>query len=577
MSPTRCSAGVTRPTFRLPSAVGSASLPRALHFPYFPMSLIRLLAPLGLASCNLVPAALPSAGLVGHWPLGADARDHSGAHRHGTSHGVRFESGAARFDGRAAWIEVPRSGLPFGRGDFTIAVRVHLEKELDDVPGDLLSAYDPATRRGVNLGVLSLPGSTASQPNDRNVAFGIDNAKLEPWVDHGRLGASMYVTSLCVFDGALYAATTEELGRVYRFDGDRKWIDCGAPDQANGIMAMAVLDGQLYVGSGRYRLRGSALPETQNQAVGGSVFRYKGGKEWEDCGKVSAETETIGGLVAFRGRLYASSAYRPAGLFRYEGGRNWTPLGSFNGRRSEALGIHNGRIYTSVWDGGSVFEFDGERFGDLGTVDGNTQTYGFVNHGGELMVATWPKGRMYRWGGGQTWIDAGRLGEETEVMATAHYNGKVYAGTLPLAKVFRYDGGTQWTDLGQLDHTPSVTYRRAWSAAVYRGRLFIGTLPEGKVHSIAAGRVATVDRSLAPGWRHVTAVRRAGKLEVFIDGAKAAESAGFTPADYDLMNDRPLRVGTGENDFFNGRMADLRIYDRALSAAEIGALARQAK
>ena len=63
-------------------------------------------------------------------------------------------------------------------------------------------------------------------------------------------------------------------------------------------------------------------------------------------------------------------------------------------------------------------------------------------------MATWPKGKMYRWGGGQQWIDAGRLGEEQEVMATAHYNGKVYAGTLPLAKVYRYDGDTKWTDLG---------------------------------------------------------------------------------------------------------------------------------
>ena len=537
---------------------------------------------LGLIFAGAGPAASASDGLIGHWPLAGDVRDHSGQNRHGVNHGVDLGAAgpdgkvgtAAGFDGRTAWIEVPGGGLPLATGDFTIAVRVHTAKDLDDVPGDILSQFDPAARRGLNFGILSLPGSTGSQPNDRNVHFGIDNARLEPWVDHGQLGASNYVMAMAVFDGNLYAGTSEEIGHVYRFDRDQKWIDCGAPDKANAITSLAVLDGQLYAGSGRYHFLGSRLPETKNQQLGGSVYRYKGGTQWEHCGRVSTETETIGGLVAFRGKLYASSAYRPAGLFRYDGGTAWTALGSLGGRRSEALGVHNGRIYTSVWDGGSVFEFDGEKFTDLGKGEGATQAYALVNHAGGLMVATWPLGKMYRWAGGQQWPDAGRLGEETEVMATAHYNGKVYAGTLPLAKVFRYEDGTTWTDLGRLDHTPDVIYRRVWSAAVYRGRLFCGTLPEGRVHSMAAGRVATVDRSLAPGWRHLTAARRGGKLEIFVDGVKAAESASFDPADFDLTNGRPLRIGTGENATFNGRMADLRVYDRALSPTEIRTLSR---
>ena len=88
--------------------------------------------------------------------------------------------------------------------------------------------------------------------------------------------------------------------------------------------------------------------------------------------------------------------------------------------------------------------------------------------------------------------------------------------------------------------------------AVYNGRLFVGTLPEGRVHSIEAGRNATVDRPLPAGWRHLAAVRRGGRLEVFIDGLKAAESAAFAPGDYDLDAGRPLRIGAGENDYFHG-------------------------
>src|SRR5690606_20593919 len=113
-------------------------------------------------------------------------------------------------------------------------------------------------------------------------------------------------------------------------------------------------------------------------------------------------------------------------LFRYEGGERWTALGSHEGRRPVALTTYDGRLYASSYDGAWVFEFDGRRFVSRGQVGDNTQTYGFVQHRGDLHVATWPSGRMYRWGGNTTWIDAGRLGEEREVMATAHYNGKLY-------------------------------------------------------------------------------------------------------------------------------------------------------
>jgi len=521
-------------------------------------------------------------GLLAHWPLAGDLRDHSGNNRHGENHGADLRAAgpdgrpgtAAAFNGRDSWIAIPGPEIPLGARDFTLAVRVHLEKDLDDLPGDILSQYDPAERRGVNFGILSLPGCLASRPNDRNVAFGIDHARLDSWVDHGRLGQAMYIMSMAVYEGNLYAGTCEEIGRVYRFDGENGWVNCGTPDKANAITSMIVHEGQLYVGSGKYRLKGSSLPETSNEEVGGSLYRYLGGTRWEHCGRVSPETETIGGLAVLGGKIHASSAYRPAGLFRHEGGTRWTPLGSVEGRRSEALTVHNGRIFTTVWDGGGVFSFDGRAWTDHGNLPGATQTYGFLNHRGVLHATTWPQGKVFRWAGDNRWIDAGRLGEETEVMGTAHYNGKAYAGTLPLAKVYRYEEGTAWSDIGRLDFTPDVVYRRTWAMAVFQGRLFAGTLPGGRVHSIAAGRVATVDRALASGWRHLTAVRRGGRLEVFVDGAKAAESATFTPADYDLTSGKPLRIGTGEHDFFHGRLADLRIYGRALAPDEIHRLAQ---
>ena len=158
-------------------------------------------------------------------------------------------------------------------------------------------------------------------------------------------------------------------------------------------------------------------------------------------------------------------------------------------------------------------------------------------------------------------------------MGMAVYNGKLYAGTLPLGQVYRYDGDGRWTCTGQLDATPEVKYRRAWSTAVYDGKLYFGTLPAGGVMSLEAGRSATLDSALAPGWRHVTAVRRAGTLTVYVDGEEVGTSSKFTAANYDLSNGEPLYIGCGQHDYFNGRIADLQLYRGALSAGEIRGMA----
>jgi hypothetical protein len=155
-------------------------------------------------------------------------------------------------------------------------------------------------------------------------------------------------------------------------------------------------------------------------------------------------------------------------------------------------------------------------------------------------------------------------------MGLAVHNGKMYGGTLPLAEVYRYDGGNAWSRTGQLDKTPDVKYRRAWSMAVYQGKLFCGTLPSGRVYSIEAGKSVTHDRALAPGWRHVAAVRAGGTLTLYVDGRPVTSSTKFVPADYDISNDRPLRIGFGDHDYFSGTIRDVRLYNRALSGKEIG-------
>lgn len=515
-------------------------------------------------------------GLPAHWPLTGDCRDHSGKGLHGINHGVELTYEGAQFDGRSAYIEVPdHPALRFGKGDFSITAWIHTEENLDDTLGDVIAKYDPGRRNGFNLCIQNFHGVASAQPNYRNLLFGIDDGKLDPaWTNCGRPGNNLMVWALCVYDGRLYAGTFEagkdQAGHIYRYEGAAAWTDCGSPYPSNAITALAIYDGALYAGASHYRAAGSALADSENTFPGGFVFRYEGGTTWTNCGK-AIEGESVGGLVVYKGALYASSMYAPGGLYRYEGGTAWAACGNPEGR-VEALTVYDGHIYASGWDAGrsGVYRYEGgKNWTDCGTPPETTQTYSFAEHYGKLYVGTWPTGKVFRYGGSQTWEDCGRLGEEQEVMGMAVYNAKLYAGTLPLAEVCRYDGDGHWTRTGRLDTTPDVKYRRAWSMAVYQGKLFCGTLPSGHVYSIEAGKCVTHDHVLSPGWQHIAAVKRGGALHLYINGQQAAESATFDTSAFDLNNDKSLTIGFGAHAHFNGKMKAMRLYDQALDRESV--------
>jgi dienelactone hydrolase len=484
--------------------------------------------------------------------------------------------------------EIPAKDAPaLDNGDFSIATWVKVGDALDQPTGDLLSRYDPKSRRGIHLTLKSSPGVTSNQPNDRHLQFGIDDNRETAWRDCGRPGQALFAFSMATHEGALYAGTCEpgrnESGRVYRYAGDRKWIDCGAPDQSNAVTAMAVFNGRLYAGTGKYRVAGSSLKESENLTLGGKIFRYEGGTRWTDCGQLP-QTEAIGGLVVFRGRLYASSLYRPAGFFRYEGDMKWTALAVPEAidpttrekatRRVVPLTIHDGQLYAGSYDGGLVFRFDGDRWTNCGQLGDNTQTYSFTRYYGNLFVGTWPSGRVYRFDGIGRWVDAGRLGEELEVMGMVVHNGRLIAGTLPLGEVHSYEGETSWKKLARLDLTPDVKYRRVWTMAEHDGQLFASTLPSGKIFAYSAGQQASWGHTLTSGWHHVAAVKSADRLTLHVDGERVAQTPPFDAASYRLDTDQPLRLGTGANGPLNGTLADVRIFRRAIDGAEVAALSK---
>jgi hypothetical protein len=564
-------------------------------------------------------------GLIAHWPLVADGRDISGNELHAAAHDIDFTaagpsdrvSTAARFNGRSSRLEVPDDELlQFGQKDFTIAAWVYTDASNDDVPGDILSKYDPRTRRGFHLALKTNSGVTFSQPNFRQLQLGIDQDRAaESWTDCGRPGNALLAFALCSFGGQLYAGTCEpgrdESGHVYRYVGEERWIDCGSPDKSNSVSALAVFDEQLYAATGKYRLAGSALPESENTAPGGRVFRYDQSAGWVDCGGPRktdlspSHPEAIGGLAVFQGKLYASALYHPPGFFRYEGDQTWKecelPLqppdaeGNSKAMRVEALAAYHGALYGTSYDGGRVFRFDGEHWEDCGQLGENSQTYSIAVYEGHLYVGTWPSGRVYRFEAPNKWVDCGRLGEELEVMGMLVHNGRLIAGTLPLAEVYQFgrsllpEGtlqattspepqqsrsarGTYWQKLARLDHTPDVRYRRAWCMAEHAGQVFCSTLPSGKIYSWRAGRVAMADRALSEGWRHVAAIRSGNALRIFVDGQQVAEETGFEPTEFNLSTEQPLQIGFGSNDYFQGRLSNIRLYRRALTADDISML-----
>jgi hypothetical protein len=68
-------------------------------------------------------------------------------------------------------------------------------------------------------------------------------------------------------------------------------------------------------------------------------------------------------------------------------------------------------------------------------------------------------------------------------------------------------------------------------------------------------------------------MKSGGKLLLFVDGELKVSSSSFNRDDFDLSSTLPLKIGCGPNDFFHGRLRNIRLYNRALTLDEISSLA----
>ena len=67
-------------------------------------------------------------------------------------------------------------------------------------------------------------------------------------------------------------------------------------------------------------------------------------------------------------------------------------------------------------------------------------------------------------------------------------------------------------------------------------------------------------------------MRGAENLRLYVNGELVATSSSFTTSDFDISNDKPLKIGFGTHDYFNGTLKDVRIYRRALNAGDVANL-----
>jgi concanavalin A-like lectin/glucanase superfamily protein len=80
-----------------------------------------------------------------------------------------------------------------------------------------------------------------------------------------------------------------------------------------------------------------------------------------------------------------------------------------------------------------------------------------------------------------------------------------------------------------------------------------------------------VGRDLGDGWKHVAAVRRGKELRLYIDGQLAANVTS-EGSPLNISSDSPLQIGFGPQGYFDGRMREIRLYDRALSEVAVKAI-----
>ena len=516
-------------------------------------------------------------------------------------------AGAASFNGLDSRIEIPEHSVPhFGNGDFSIALWVKPESPMTGVFGDLISKFDSANRRGINLYVAGSSPAYCGMSDTRHVHFGIDDGYTGSWDDLGKpVATNSLVPNLVVFEGSLYCGTADaadpnDAAHVFRWDGGDGWIDCGRlGNDLNHLstMSMIVHAGELYAGTGiwdwdRAKGRIKELPAASPTRL----FVYEGGIAWRDLGRVGCGSRMLC-MTSYKDCLYMGLDSEGGGAcFRYDAtDGSISECGAPDENTNlECLLAYGGTLYAATH--GCFFKYlggrDWQRIGDYPhNID---QVHSLQVAGGRLYAGTWPQGYVLRYEGGSDWSVAGRLGLPpgshepcNEVMDLVVHNGKLYAALIPLAEIYRYESDGNWTCMKSLASRPDwsaedgFTWCRVTSLATHGGRLLASTGSchgrsedsacsdtLGRIYAAQTGVLASWEHDIGFDWTHLAAVRKGRILTLHVNGETVSTE---TPPnhEFNLDSGTPLLVGCGAQGSFSGLIADLRIYEGALSPRHI--------
>ena len=401
--------------------------------------------------------------LIGHWPLDKDTNDHSGNALPTTAEGVVVGAGgpagkgAATFDGRAARLVVANHpALQIGKGAMSVSAWIETDA-LDDIVGSLVSKYDFATRRGFNLDVVTNGGMTSTaQSNYRHVHFGIDAGRVDDhFTDCGRPGNAVFIGALASADGNLYAGTVETgnnnaIGSIWRYDGGQKWINLGNPQNTTGMMSIGWFNGALHATTTRYVTRGSLLDPSNNKTPGGHVFRLREDMTWEDIGQPGHEDATPDDQPDKFSQYHTNKADDVVGLTQFRG-----------------------ELYCMTMHRTGIFKYaGGQKWINIGPHNMRTMCVTVFR---DRLYALMNGGPVYRYEGGDTWTDCGCPKGSTQTYSALVHRGHMYVGTWPMPDIFRYEND-EWVKRGSVG-----TEREIMGMALYNGKGYIGSLPLGNV------------------------------------------------------------------------------------------------
>lgn len=482
-------------------------------------------------------------------------------------------------------------------GDFTVLASIDTANEPGWTIGDVFSQYDPASRRGMALSVITNNGGPSSQSNRRQLSFFIDDGADPRWTDCGQPDGCRMVFTFVIHRGRLLAGINapDGRGRLVEYEAPGKWIDRGeAPDGSNAIQSAVVHGDDLFVVTGCYDGTGSALPKASNTRPGGTVYRVDDQFNFHDCGNpyTLPWRNQCPALFSFSSRLYLASSFHPD-LYVHEGGQTWTRIAT-PPLAMCVMAAHRGKLFaapkllkasmfpntTTPKEHGPVFVMSADgSWTPCGSMPGAGRVYTMVVHDGQLHAGSWPQGLTHRSATGEgDWVNVGPCGcgplpphtePRGEIMAMASYHGQLYVGTLPYAEVYRCDGDHRWTQVRRLDTASAVPICRTWTCAEYDGGLFFSTLPRGEVFRMDAGVGVTDPSPLATGARRVAAVRHGDELALYVDGRRVASHRDPLVRTMSIGSGTAGRVGVGPYSAFRGQIHDVQVVPRALNDREL--------